>query len=115
LGWRCVVRRRRWLWGCNRAADRANSAADQCACRGTATTAGDSADGGTGTRAEQSAAEGALPWVVGVCAGGQSQSHAECRGNRCNQTMHDSAISFSSVAVLPAIYRIVMPNDTPGE
>jgi hypothetical protein len=85
-----------------RATQRAQAAANQGTRRGAAATAGKATNGGTSTRAQQPAADGALARVIGIVARGQAYCRAGEQRQRNQRASHRKHLVFSCTSEMIA-------------
>jgi hypothetical protein len=90
------------MWGRCRATQRAQATADQGTGRGTAATSGQAADGGTGARAQQPTADGALARVIGIVARGQADCRAGEQRQWNQEASHRKHLVFSCTSEMIA-------------
>ena len=110
-----IIRRWRGPRRGDRTADCADTAADQRTGRGTASATGQTADRRSRPGAEHAATHSALARIIRVGAGRQGESQSERGRGGCDQTLHDTVISYRVLVFWPVIHPIVTPNETPGE
>ena len=85
---------RRSLCSADRLREAAIFLANQRTGRGTAAATGQTADGRSRPGAEHAATHSALPRIIRVGAGRQGERQSKRGRGRCDQTLHDTVISY---------------------